>query len=46
MEQVDQLADAAGDYRAAILFLAYTGVRFGELATLWVRRLDLLHRRA
>ena len=46
MEQVDQLADAAGDYRAAIFFLAYTGVRFGELAALCVRRLDLLRRRA
>ena len=46
IEQVDQLAEAAGDYRAAILFLAYTGARFGELAALRVRRLDLLHRRA
>jgi integrase len=29
-----------------VLFLAYTGVRFGELAALRVRRLDLLRRRA
>lgn len=46
MEQVDELADAAGDYRSAIMFLAYTGVRFGELSALRVRRLDLLRRRA
>lgn len=29
-----------------MLFLAYTGVRFGEMAALRVRRLDLLRRRA
>jgi integrase len=46
MDQVDELADAAGDYRVAILFLAYSGVRFGELSALRVRRLDLLRRRA
>ncbi len=46
MEQVDELADAAGNYRPAIMFLAYTGVRFGELSALRVRRLDLLRRRA
>ena len=28
-----------------ILFLAYTGLRFGEMAALRVRRLDLLRRR-
>jgi integrase len=32
--------------RLIVLFLAYTGVRFGELAALRVRRLDLLRRRA
>jgi integrase len=32
--------------RLIILFLAYTGVRFGELAALRVGRLDLLRRRA
>lgn len=30
----------------AILFLAYTGVRYGELAALRVSRLNLLRRRA
>lgn len=29
---VDALADAAGGYRLVILFLAYTGVRYGEMA--------------
>lgn len=33
-------------YRLVVLFLAYTGVRFGELAALRVRRLDLDRRRA
>jgi integrase len=32
--------------RLIVLFLAYTGVRFGELAALRVGRLDLLRRRA
>jgi len=45
-EQVDDLAAACGDYRLAVLFLAYTGVRFGELAALRVGRLDLMRRRA
>lgn len=44
--QVDELANAAGEYRIAVLFLAYTGVRFGEMAALRVRNLDLLRRRA
>ena len=42
VDQVEALADAAGDYR----LLAYTGVRFGELSALRVRRLDLMRRRA
>lgn len=46
VDQVEDLADAAGDYRTAMLFLAYTGVRFGELAALRVGRLDLDRRRA
>jgi len=33
-------------YRLAVLFLAYTGVRFGEMAALRVGRLDLARRRA
>lgn len=44
--QVEDLAIAAGEYRIAVLFLAYTGVRFGEMAALQVRNLDLLRRRA
>src|SRR5437879_669853 len=44
--QVDALAAAAGRDRLAVLFLAYTGVRFGEMAGLRVRNLDLLRRRA
>ena len=46
VDQVEQLADAAGEYRLVILFLAYTGLRFGELSALRVRRLDLMRRRA
>jgi integrase len=34
------------DYRLIVLFLAYTGVRFGELAALRVGRLDFRRRRA
>ena len=37
-EQVDQLAEASGRNRLAILFLAYTGVRYGEMAALRVRQ--------
>jgi integrase len=33
-------------YRLVVLFLAYTGVRFGEMAALRVGRLDFLRRRA
>ncbi len=33
-------------YRLVVLFLAYTGVRFGEMAALRVARLDLRRRRA
>lgn len=45
-DEVEDLADAAGEYRAAILFLAYTGVRYGELAAVRVARLNLMRRRA
>jgi integrase len=44
--QVQALADAAGEYRLVVLMLAYTGVRFGELAALRVKRIDLMRRRA
>ena len=33
-------------YRMAVLFLAYTGVRFGEMAALKMGRLDLIRHRA
>ena len=33
-------------YRLVVLFLAYTGVRFGDMAALRVSRLDLTRRRA
>jgi integrase len=46
-EQVHDLADACGDeYRLVVLFLAYTGLRWGEMAALRVSRLDFLRRRA
>lgn len=44
-EQVAELADAAGPGRAAILVLAYCGLRFGELAGLRTRDVDLLRGR-
>ena len=44
-EQVVRLADAAGDYRLVVLVLALTGLRFGELTALRVRRVDLARRR-
>jgi integrase len=46
-QQVHDLADACGDdYRLVVLFLAYTGLRWGEMAALRVHRLDFLRRRA
>jgi integrase len=44
-EQVATLADAAGDHGLLIRVLAYTGLRFGELAALRVGRVDLMRRR-
>jgi integrase len=44
--EVSSLANAAGAHRLPVFFLAYTGVRFGELAALRVAGLDLLRRRA
>jgi integrase len=43
--QVAELADAAGSGRLVVLVLAYTGLRWGELAALKVSRVDLLRRR-
>ena len=34
------------EYSLIVLFLSYTGVRFGEMAALRVRRIDFLRRRA
>ena len=45
-EQTQALAADSGRYRLVVLFLAYTGVRFGEMAALRVGRLDLRRRRA
>ncbi|PRY00701.1 tyrosine-type recombinase/integrase [Allonocardiopsis opalescens] len=44
--EVEVLATAAGEYRPLILFLAYTGLRWGEASALTVGRLDLEARRA
>lgn len=44
-EQVDALADAAGPYRVLVLVLAYCGLRWGEVAALKVRRVDLMRGR-
>lgn len=44
--QVQALADECGPYRLVVLFLSYTGTRFGEMAALRVGRLDLMRRRA
>ena len=42
-EQVHELADRCGDdYRLMVLFLAYTGLRWGEMAALRVKRVDFM----
>jgi integrase len=44
--QVHELAEACGEeYRLMVLFLAYTGLRWGEMAALRVHRVDFLRRR-
>jgi integrase len=43
--EVQALAAAAGDYRLVVEMLAFTGLRFGELAALRVGRVDPLRRR-
>lgn len=45
-DQVRLLAGACGPHRLVVMFLAYTGLRFGEMAALRVGRLDLMRRRA
>lgn len=44
-QEVQALAGAAGEHGLIIVFLAYTGVRFGEMAALRVGRVDILRRR-
>ena len=45
-QQVYELAEAVGpEYRLVVLFLAYTGLRWGEMAALRVHRVDFLRRR-
>ena len=44
-EEVARLADSAGPDALGILVLAFTGLRFGELAALSVQRVDLARRR-
>ncbi|WP_344558889.1 site-specific integrase [Kitasatospora saccharophila] len=43
--QVEALAEACGEYRALILFLAYTGVRWGEATAIQIKHVDLKTRR-
>lgn len=44
--QVAELAERVGEhYRLTVLFLAYTGLRWGEMAALRVRGVDFLRRR-
>ena len=43
--QVAALADAASDYRLLVCVLAYTGLRWGEVAALRARRVDLFRGR-
>lgn len=44
-EEVLRLADAAGEYRTLILVLAYCGLRWGEVAALRARNVDMLRGR-
>jgi integrase len=46
-QQIADLAEACGpEYQVMVLFLGYTGLRWGEMAALRVQRLDFLRRRA
>jgi integrase len=44
-DDVYRLADASGEYRALVLLLAYTGIRWGEAVALRVRDVEFLRRR-
>ncbi|WP_370066484.1 tyrosine-type recombinase/integrase [Streptacidiphilus sp. MAP5-3] len=43
--QVEALAEACAEYRPLILFLAYTGVRWGEVTAIQIKHVDLKTRR-
>lgn len=43
--EVGMLAKASGPYRLTVLILAFTGLRFGELVALRVKRVDAARRR-
>jgi integrase len=45
VEQVEALAHESGEDRLVVLVLAYCAIRWGELAGLRVKRVDLLRRR-
>jgi integrase len=45
LDEVSALAAASGDSATVIWFLALTGLRFGEMAALRVKRVDLARRR-
>ncbi|MDP7729468.1 tyrosine-type recombinase/integrase [Mycobacterium sp. TY813] len=44
-DAVARLADEAGEHRALVLVLAYTGIRWGEAVALRVRHIDEVRRR-
>ena len=44
-DDVDRLAAEAGEHRALVLTLTYTGLRWGELIALRVRNVEFLRRR-
>jgi integrase len=45
-DQVELLAQEVGEYATVVRFLAYTGLRWGEMAALRVDAVDMLRRRA
>jgi integrase len=44
-DEVERLAEAAGEHGDVVHLLAYTGLRFGEMAALRVRQVDFLRKR-
>lgn len=44
-QQVELLAREVGEYAVVVRFLAYTGLRWGEMAALRVESFDMLRRR-